>query len=133
MMQQVNYPVDYQVLDAAGAIVKIGTCWSGELSKVVVDPQHKLKLVTPPSSAGSDIVSIGYGSARKQEYPDLAEQVDAIWKALAVLPIAQLPAETQTVMRQIQEIKDRYEKGANYVENDGTDPLVQSRFVKLEE
>lgn len=46
--------------------------------------------------------------ARAADYPDIGEQLDAIWKALEQM--GELPAETRDMLEQIRAVKARYPK-----------------------
>lgn len=50
-----------------------------------------------------------YREARRAAYPDIGDQLDAIWKALAVQQ--GLPSDTQAMLTQVYEVKRRYPKG----------------------
>ena len=49
-----------------------------------------------------------YDSRRADEYPPIQDQLDAIWKALAKLQT--LPPDTQSMLNEIQAVKDKYPK-----------------------
>lgn len=55
--------------------------------------------------------SILYKEKRKEEYPSIAEQLDAIWKIIGSIPFADgVPEEAITVFDQIRAIKEKYPK-----------------------
>lgn len=47
---------------------------------------------------------------RRAEYPDIGDQLDAIWKALALNP--DLPPDTADMLKRVQQVKDKYPKPA---------------------
>lgn len=49
-----------------------------------------------------------YESCRAAAYPDMGDQLDAIWKALEQLP--GLPPDTAAMLQQIQQVKADYPK-----------------------
>lgn len=49
-----------------------------------------------------------YDTRRKAEYPDVGEQLDEIWKALAALP--SLPPDAMEMLERIRRIKTTYPK-----------------------
>ena len=128
-----NYVVNFEIIDEAGAVVSHGTCWSGEVADVEVGPGQTLRIMDDKTSPGhlNDVV-LGYGLARKQEYPALDEQIGVMWKVIANLPAKYLTQEAIEMMKRISDVKDNYEKGAQYVLNDGSDPAVCTRYMKAE-
>ena len=50
-----------------------------------------------------------YREARKAEYPDIGDQLDAIWKTLSILQ--GLPPDAKSMLVQVSEIKSKYPKG----------------------
>lgn len=50
-----------------------------------------------------------YAEARRTEYPEIGEQLDAIWKALAADP-KRLPLEAQAMLARIDTVKTRFPK-----------------------
>lgn len=50
-----------------------------------------------------------YREARQPEYPSIPDQLDAIWKALAVSGL-NLPPETLAMLRKVRKVKERYPK-----------------------
>lgn len=50
-----------------------------------------------------------YAQARKAEYPDVGDQLDAIWAALAVSGL-NLPAETNAMLARIGTVKTKFPK-----------------------
>ncbi|AOY90566.1 hypothetical protein BKK79_01015 [Cupriavidus sp. USMAA2-4] len=51
-----------------------------------------------------------HGPRRALEYPDVGDQLDAIWKALATLPRESLPTETSAMLDRVQAVKARFPK-----------------------
>lgn len=49
-----------------------------------------------------------YDQRRAAEYPDVGDQLDAIWKALAALP--SLPPDAMEMLERIRRIKTTYPK-----------------------
>jgi hypothetical protein len=49
-----------------------------------------------------------YRQKRVAEYPDIGDQLDAIWKQLGQLPL--LVSETEIMLNRVKEIKQRYPK-----------------------
>jgi len=49
-----------------------------------------------------------YDSRRASAYPEVGEQLDAIWKALAQLPA--LPPDTAAMLQRIRQVKTDYPK-----------------------
>ncbi|WP_374419473.1 hypothetical protein [Chromobacterium sp.] len=49
-----------------------------------------------------------YRLRRQADYPDVGEQLDAIWKALAALP--SLPPDARQMLTRIQHVKTTYPK-----------------------
>ncbi|NSX14946.1 hypothetical protein HTY52_12760 [Cupriavidus taiwanensis] len=45
---------------------------------------------------------------RRAEYPNIGDQLDAVWKALGALPASALPPETRAMLEQVQAVKARY-------------------------
>lgn len=66
-------------------------------------PQSHLAAMLVAAADGS------YRLRRRLEYPDVGEQLDAIWKALAALP-QPLPAEAQAVLDRINAVKAKHPK-----------------------
>jgi hypothetical protein len=54
-----------------------------------------------------------FATKRRQEYPDVGDQLDAIWRYIDSLPNKDVPAETQAMLRIIKRIKARYIKKGN--------------------
>jgi len=48
-----------------------------------------------------------YRAARKDEFPDVGDQIDAIWKVLRTL---KLPKEAQNLVDEIDRVKRKYPK-----------------------
>jgi hypothetical protein len=127
-----NYVVNFEILDEAGAVVSHGTCWSGEVADIEVGPGNTMRILDTFSRPGRpEEVTLGAGAARKQEYPALDEQIGVLWKVIANLPAKYLNEEAVAMLKQIAEVKEQYEKGAQYVMNDGSDPAVCTRYMKL--
>lgn len=59
-------------------------------------------LITVPRPAPS------YTEQRASAYPDIGEQLGAIWKTLAKLDPEQLDPETLTVLRDVHAVKEQY-------------------------
>lgn len=51
-----------------------------------------------------------HGPRRALEYPDIGDQLDAIWKALASAPLESLPVETREMLARVQAVKARFPK-----------------------
>ena len=51
-----------------------------------------------------------YLGRRKREYPDVVEQLGAIWAYLATVPNQDLPQETRDMLRDIKRVKEKYPK-----------------------
>ncbi|WP_374556591.1 hypothetical protein [Aquitalea pelogenes] len=49
-----------------------------------------------------------YDGRRAAAYPDMGDQLDAIWKVLELLPV--LPPDTAAMLQQIQQVKADYPK-----------------------
>ena len=49
-----------------------------------------------------------YREARKNEYPDIGDQLDAIWNVLGTLA---LPKQARAIVDEIDRIKKKYPKG----------------------
>lgn len=50
-----------------------------------------------------------YREARRPEYPEIGDQLDAVWKALEASG-ARLPPEAVAVLDQVRAVKKRYPK-----------------------
>ena len=50
-----------------------------------------------------------YREARRPEYPSITDQLDAIWKALAVSGL-NLPPETAAMLQKVRKVKETYPK-----------------------
>jgi hypothetical protein len=50
-----------------------------------------------------------YRTRRKQEYPDIGEQLDAIWKIVGALP-GKKDADVQDILDRVNAVKARYPK-----------------------
>lgn len=58
----------------------------------------------------TDIVHSGdYAQRRRAEYPDIGDQLGALWEALADTP---LPPKAEAIRAEIQAVKARYPKVA---------------------
>ena len=128
-----NYVVHYEIVDEAGTVVNYGSCWSGEVNDVAVGEGLSLRVQHDTKPVVHDQVQYGYGAVRSQEYPTVEEQIGVLWKVIANLPAKYLTEEATAMMQKIADVKAQYEKGAQYVVNDGSDPMVRSRFMKAKE
>lgn len=52
-----------------------------------------------------------YWEQRKEAYPEIGDQLDAIWKVLAALPDEALTSEAQQLLASIQKVKTDIPKG----------------------
>lgn len=50
-------------------------------------------------------IQVDYKKRRRESYPPLGDQLDAIWKILATLPQKKWPAEAVAVLGQVQAVK----------------------------
>lgn len=48
-----------------------------------------------------------YRTLRAQEYPDVGEQLDALWKEMQALPRTE---EAEAMLQRIQDVKKKYPK-----------------------
>ncbi|WP_047238157.1 hypothetical protein [Chromobacterium subtsugae] len=51
-----------------------------------------------------------HAAARRQQYPDIGDQLDALWRVVASLPPGQLPPQAAQVLEQIRQVKHTYPK-----------------------
>lgn len=51
-----------------------------------------------------------YRKCRAKEYPDVGDQLDALWKVLQANPTVSIPEEAQGVVARIGEVKRKFPK-----------------------
>jgi len=51
-----------------------------------------------------------HGQRRAAEYPDIGDQLDALWKTIGKLPAKSVDPATREMLEQIQAIKAAYPK-----------------------
>lgn len=51
-----------------------------------------------------------YAQRRRQEYPSIEDQLDALWSFVGSLPPAQLPDKARDTLQLIERIKRKYAK-----------------------
>jgi len=51
-----------------------------------------------------------YVQRRRDDYPGLGDQLDALWRTIAKLPAKSVAPETRVMLEQIQAIKATYPK-----------------------
>lgn len=54
-------------------------------------------------------VKVDYRAKRRDAYPEIGEQLDALWKALAANPDA-LPSDTRAMLDQVMAVKSKIPK-----------------------
>lgn len=109
------------VHDTSGNILRTGQCPRSELALqaglgefamegVANDALQRIESGKVVDRAPDPPREIGYAEQRFRAYPDVRDQLDAIWKALANLPSDSLPAETQAMLNDIVAVKQRFRK-----------------------
>ncbi|KZE85005.1 hypothetical protein AWB61_03235 [Chromobacterium sp. F49] len=61
-----------------------------------------------------------HAAARRQQYPDIGDQLDALWRMVADAPPDQLPPQTKAMLAEIQAVKQTYPKPRD---DSGASPL----------
>ena len=108
--------VIYDFVDSKGVIKETHSCYDTDLQNVVVPEGWKLVRKPPLVGENSLTREVNYAVPRIEAYPEIGEQLDAIWKMFAANP-AMLTPEGKAMLDRINTVKATYVKGTTYVNN----------------
>lgn len=116
--------VSFVVKDLMGQVVRKGACFENVFDKQFVSKDETIHIVeagevveVPVDDSVNPVFA--YAHPRHMEYPDIREQLDAIWEVLGTLP--DLPQKTKLMYDRVMTVKENFPKGKRFMrKSDGS-------------
>ena len=111
--------VSFVIKNLAGNVVRTGACEESVFDKQLVGRDETIHIVEAgeaipvPTSDNTNIVYM-YTYPRYQEYPDLREQMDAIWEMLG-MSADTMPVKTKLMYDRVMAVKNNFPKGKRFL------------------
>lgn len=122
--------VTYVIKDLSCQVVRRGVCAENVYDKQFVGPDETIHIVEAgeiEEVRANDNVNpvFAYTHPRHQEYPEVRDQLDAIWELLSTMK--NLPTKTQLMLDRVTVVKENFPKSKRFLrKSDGS-------FVEYEE